>query len=249
MAGSRMSAVSAILGALALHFCGLGVSWLQVPTALASWGWQLSAGPGFTCAGETTIGCTAMQATVGCTTADVSCDVVPDDGYECNSTTTQIMCQQDAPDSPVFSPPSVTGSQGCKTASNQATIFWSPSVSCTEAPASTSETPSSTSVKPSSTSTKPSSTTEKHSTTTEKHSKDSDKHSKDSKKHSKDSDKHSKDSNKQSSKKDSSKKHSSDSEKHSSEKHSLSQRAVHPHDQDTVHFIQVPSADAKGSEL
>mmetsp|Transcript_87873 Transcript_87873/g.223665 ORF Transcript_87873/g.223665 Transcript_87873/m.223665 type:complete len:159 (-) Transcript_87873:190-666(-) len=158
MAGSRMSAVSAILGALALHFTGLGASWLQVPTALAAWGWQLSAGPGFTCAGQTSpIGCTASEV---CTTPNVTCDVVPDEGYECNATTTQIMCQHDQPpDSPVFLAP---GSQRCTTASNHSTIFWGPSVSCMKTPAS---------------------------------------------------------------------------------------RAIHPHDQDTVHFIQVPSADAKGSEL
>jgi len=214
-----MSAVSAILGALALHFTGLGASWLQVPTALAAWGWQLSAGPGFTCAGQTSpIGCTASQK---CTTADVSCDVVPDEGYKCNTTTTQIMCQQDAPDSPVFSPPSVEGSHGCKTASNQATIFWDPSVSCMNTPVSTSTKPSSTTTEKNST------TTEKHTTTTEKkHSTTTDKHSKDSKKQSKE-----------------------EEEEEDSEKHSLSQRAVRPHDQDTVHFIQVPSADAKGSEL
>jgi len=123
---SANALAGALLGIIGVHLLGD----IALPVR-SSWGWSpskdMEASSEWSCKKGTGTGCNMV-----CSQQDLMCDVVPEEGYTCDVSTTQLMCYQDATPDVIFDPSVVHGKEGCKNKANKATLIWVPPPSCSK---------------------------------------------------------------------------------------------------------------------
>ena len=117
---------AAAAGAVAFQ----AIAGLFASPARAAWGWHLSvpAGLGFSCSEGTSIGCDGP-----CPDENFTCTVVPDTGFTCDVSSTNVVCSIPAESSsfvPDSANPMCINVESFPTYNN-ATLSWSPVPSCT----------------------------------------------------------------------------------------------------------------------
>lgn len=89
---------SAVLGAISFQLVQFA---MEVPQGQAAWGWYVDApvGSGFACEEGNSIG-----GASGASVTDFDCTVVPDDGMECDVSSTSVVCYKTATPDTTFVP-------------------------------------------------------------------------------------------------------------------------------------------------